>query len=310
MRGHIDGKATLALLGAVVSWSLGPLFLKYFTPYIDAWTTNGLRYSTAALVYLAYFLFWRKQGFPSSKLWKMTIVPVIVNVLGQILWALTPYYIDPGLMAFLVRLSTLWAVIGSFFLFHDERRAIATPLFWIGFFLSVAGFIGLVLGGSHSFSGATAVGITLIFLCSLFWAGYQISIRRYLSKIDAPTAFGLVSILTALCLFLLMFPTGNPEASLRMPLHVSLLVVLSALISIAVAHVLFYYAIRHLGVAISSSTNLGGAFITALLSRFLFQETMTGLQWASGLLLILGGIMLIRTQMYLNHRKQNTEESE
>ena len=302
MHRHIDTKATLALIGAVVSWSLGPLFLKYFTPYIDAWTTNGIRYSTAALVYLTYFIFWRKKGFPPSQLWKTALIPTIVNVLGQILWALTPYYIDPGLMAFLVRLSTLWAVIGSFFLFHDERRAIATPLFWIGFILSVGGFIGLVLGGNHSFSGATAIGITLIVLCSLFWAGYQISIRCYLSDVNAPTAFGMVSSLTALCLFILMFPTGHPQQALTMPWQVSILVIISAMVSIATAHVLFYFAIRRIGVAISSSTNLGGAFITAIISRFIFGEVLTPIQWLGGGVLIIGGICLVRTQIYLNRK--------
>ena len=81
-----------------------------------------------------------------------------------------------------------------------------------------------------------------------------------------------------------------------MPSTVFLLILLSGILGIALSHCLLYFAIKRLGVAICASTNLTGAFITALISYLIFHETLTLLQWSAGIILILGSMMLIRSQ--------------
>jgi drug/metabolite transporter (DMT)-like permease len=299
MKKRIDVAATLALFGTVMSWSIVPIFLKYFTGYIDGWTTNGIRYPFSTLLYIPWlWVVWRR-GVLTRRLWTLALAPTVVNFLGQVLWAWAPYYIDPAFIGFLLRLTTLWAVLGSFIMFKDERRLVRCKNFWFGFLLVTGGFTMIVLGGKQSFSRATVTGIMMMFLCSIFFAAYQLFVRRNLSYVDSRTAFGMVACMTSAGLLGCMFGFGNPGQALQMPIKVSILVIVSSFIGIAVSHLLLYFAIKRIGVAICSSVNLTSAFITALLSHLLYHESLSMAQWLAGCTLVGGGILLIRAQTML-----------
>ncbi|MBN2029011.1 DMT family transporter [bacterium] len=296
MNRKIDSTATIALIGTVFFWGLVPLFLKYFTDYVDGWTTNAIRYPFSALLYLPWLWIAYRRGKLTKQTWKLAFLPVFFNLIGQTLWAWTPYFIDPGLMSFLSRLSVLWAVLISFLLFKDERTLTQSTHFWLGLSLVVIGFGGMILGDNYTFKGTTATGIGMIFLCSLFVAGYQVFVRRNLRNVDSLTAFGMVSSLTSIGLIGAALSLGRPVQAFQLPLTVFLLILISGFFGIALSHFLLYFAIKRLGVAICSSTNLTGAFVAALGSRLIFRETLTQLQWLAGILLITGSMMLIRSQ--------------
>jgi drug/metabolite transporter (DMT)-like permease len=308
MKKKIDLAATFSLLGAVVFWSSVPLFLKYFTGYIDSWTANGIRYPFAALLYLPWLFYYRKKEFLPKKLWKLALIPSLINTIGQIFWAWTPYFIDPGLISFLIKLSPLWAVIGSFILFQNERVLIRSPNFWLGFLLAVVGFVVMILGGNYTYGKATLTGIAMIFFTSICWAGYHLSVRRNLSTLDSRTAFGMVAVLTSIGLSGCMFLFGKSEQALVIPAGISLLILLSGTIGIATAHLLFYFSIKRIGIAICASTNLASSFITAVLSRILYRESLTPIQWIAGLVLVTGGILLVRCQIHLKKESVLTQK--
>jgi len=299
LKHKIDPVATLALTGSVLCWSTVPIFLKYFTSFIDGWVANGIRYPFAALLYIPWLIAFRRAGLLSRHTWKLALLPASINVVSQILWAWTPYFINPGLIAFLVRLSTLWTVLGSFILFKDERALARSRTFWAGFIFAIGGFFVMTFGTHHSFGKATTTGIVLVLLTSIGWAGYQLSVRRNMQNIDSRVAFGMISLITSIGLLSCMFIFGDTNRAVQMPLHVTVLVFVSGLIGIAAAHLLFYIAIKRIGIAIASSANLASAFLTAAFSWFLFHETLTGLQWLAGVSLIIGGILLTLSQVHI-----------
>ena len=303
LKRKLDVIATLALLGAVLCWSVVPLFLKYFTGFIDSWTANGIRYPFAALLYLPILFYFRKRGNFPVRVWKLALLPALINIFSQTCWASAPYFIDPGLMAFLVRLSTLWIVIISFIVFADERVLIHSKGFWLGFVFAVGGFIAMTLGRETALGGATTTGILLVVMTSIFWAGYQIMVRKNMQRVDSRIAFGAIAQITSIGLLGFMFAFGKPEQALAIPLSVTVLVLISGVIGIAAAHVLYYVAIKRVGVAIASSTSLVSAFLTAILSRFLFDERLTHVQWVAGFGLVVGGILLTRAQTHLRIKK-------
>ena len=299
MNKKIDLTATLALIGSVICWATVPLFLKYFTHYIDSWTANGIRYPMAALVYLPMLLFWIKGGRLTKKMWKLALLPASINIIGQVFWAWTPYFIDPGVIAFLVRLSTVLTVAGSFIFFKDERAIGHSKEFWLGLALAIFGFIAMTVGGNTQLGRGTTIGIIMVLFTSIFWAGYQLSVRHTMQNIDSRIAFGMISQITAAGMIVFMFTFGEPAKAMEMPSLVTVLVIISGLIGIAAAHVLFYVAIKRIGVAIASSVNLSSAFITAIISRFIFQEKLTLIQWTAGAILVVGGLLITRAQVYL-----------
>ena len=61
-----------------------PVFLKYFTDFIDAWTANGVRYGFSALILAPYLLLNLRQVPPGTNIWRDALVPSIVNMVGQV----------------------------------------------------------------------------------------------------------------------------------------------------------------------------------------------------------------------------------
>ncbi|MBN1351236.1 DMT family transporter [candidate division KSB1 bacterium] len=293
---RINLTATLALLVSILCWSVVPLFLKYFTKHIDGWTANGYRYPFAALLYIPWLFIFFRKGNLTPDVWKQALLPASINLVGQSLWAWAPYFINPALQAFIVRLSVVWAVMGSFILFSDEQQLLKSKRFWSGILLAITGFLGIVLGGSKLPADSTLTGIIIIILCSVFWALYNLAVRRNMNSIDSRLAFGVISLYTAIGCLILMFILGTPSAIFHLPARVNFYLFLSAFIGIATAHVLFYVAMKRIGVAISTSVNLASPFITAILSYMIFNEILTGVQWGAGVLLASGAILLLWAQ--------------
>ena len=69
--------------------------------------------------------------------------------------------------------------------------------------------------------------------------------------------------------------------------------VVSGITLIGLAHTLYFYAIKRLGVSICATMMLTTPQGTAVLSRSMFGERLTTGQWAGGALLIAGGALTL-----------------
>ncbi len=289
-------RATFALILAILCFGTIPLFLRYFTPYIDAWTANGYRYLVAVMLYMPFLFRKVRARKIDRRLWKLALIPATFSLTLQSTWAWAPYYIEPGLMSFLGRSTLIWTITGSFILFHDERPLVKSIRFWAGLFIAVAGFTGLSLGGETVPRGGTLTGIFLVLVSSVFSSSYMLSVRYFFRKTDSRIAFSVIALYTSAGTTILMLILGKPTAFLGLPLKINLMIALSAMIGIGIAHVLFYTAQKYLGSAISSSAVLFSAFYTAFLSYLIFDERLTMFQWSAGLLIAAGGILLVTAQ--------------
>jgi len=289
-------KATILLFLSLLCFGTIPLFLKYFTPYIDGWTANGYRYLVAAIIYLPFLPGKNHAKEGGRNVWKYALIPTAFNIILQSAWAWVPYYINPGLMGFLGKSTVIWSVTGSFIIFRDERPLLTSKRFWSGLTIAIAGFTGLSLGGGSIPHGSTLFGIALVMIACMFMSGYMLSVRYYFKNTNSRTAFSVIALYTSIGTLITMMIFGEPMAFTRLPLNINALIVLSGIIGIGLAHVLYYAAQKVLGSAIASSTTLFSAFYTAILSYMIFDEKLTLLQWASGLLLTAGGLLLLAAQ--------------
>lgn len=289
-------KATISLFLSLICFGTIPLFLKYFTPYIDGWTANGYRYLVAAILYFPFLPRKNHLEEAGGNVWKYALIPTIFNLFLQSAWAWAPYYINPGLMGFLGKSTVIWSVMGSFIIFSDERPLLKSKRFWSGLLIAVTGFSGLSLGGAGIPREGTLFGIILVMISSMFMSAYMLSVRYYFKNTTSRTAFSVIALYTSIGTIVMMIFFGEPMAFTRLPLKINALIILSGIIGIGLAHVLYYAAQKVLGSAISSSTTLFSAFYTAFLSYLVFDEKLTMLQWISGLLVTAGGLLLLATQ--------------
>jgi drug/metabolite transporter (DMT)-like permease len=293
---RLDLLGNLGLVGSILGWSLMPVMLKGFTDDMDGWTTNGVRYPFAALLWLGPLIYQVRQGRVNPAIWKMALLPTGVNLGAQILWAQLPYFIDATQMAFLARISVAFAITGGFLFFPDERRLMKRPTFWVGVALSIAGFVAMSLGGLKPLEGRELVGVFLVLLCGGFYGLYGVAVRYSMRGSRPWVAFPVISLYTSAVLIVCMFLFGEPERLLETTAVNFGLLLISAVIGIAVAHTCFYIAIEHLGVAISSGMQLVGPFLTYLWAFLFFGESLTLSQIVGGVVLLGGAALLLRAQ--------------
>lgn len=322
------GLLTIAL--TLLGWSSVPLFLRDFTKDIDAWTANGWRYGFSALIWLPLLLVGMRRGTLSPGLFRAAIVPSIFNILGQACFAWAPYFIKPGLMTFGLRTQILFVAVGAYVLFPSERRVLRSGVFIFALVSVFAGAMGTLLltasaAAPHTAADpvtptlfglvltdaqATLFGGGLSVLSGSLFAGYALSIKKYMHGVHPVTAFAAICQYTGVGMLILMFALAkNFGGDVRhLPSDRLLLLALSAIIGIALGHVFYYISIARLGIALSSGIIQLQPLIVAVASTYLlrsrFQEHLGASQWMCGFAAVGGAILMLLVQKRVNEAER------
>lgn len=304
----IQVRASISLMAAILMWSAVPLFLRSFIHEIDAWVANGSRYGVSALLWLGPFVVFVRRGHITPRLLRLAIVPTIVNIIAQSFLAWTIYFMEPGMMMFLGRLSLLFSVFGSFIMFPDELALIRSSYFWAGLVLLVAGFVGMNIAQGNLIASGNWEGLLIIIGHAFFIACYGIAMRHYMRGVNPLFSFSIICMYSSVLLIVIMFLFGTPSDLLQMKWSRIVMLIISALIGIAFSHVFFYDAIEHLGVSISNGCLLFAPFLTIVSSYFIYGETFRSIQWLFGFGLMCGASFLLIAQQHLGERKRAEEK--
>jgi len=299
----VDVWATFACIGALVFWSLGPIFVKYLTGYIDSWTQNLLRYSVACLFWLPFLLFSIRAKSIDTKVWIRAVVPASANVVMQSLFAAAHYYIGPAFMMLLMKSSIIVIVIFSLIFFPVERGLVKSKGFWSGLVLSIAGVAGVLYYKEDFAATRTLTGIIIALATAVMWAVYTLSARIAFRDIDSRQGFSVISLYTVAGLCLLGFLFGQVGECLQMGARQWVFVVISGVMCIALAHVLYYTAMRRLGATIPALVILAQPFIVLAISYVVFGEVLNILQLLFGTALLAGSGLAIWAQQHLKHNQ-------
>ena len=284
------GVAAMAL--GTLCWGLTPVFLRSLASSVDAWTANGFRYPMAAILYWPLLLSaFRDRRLHSGLIWKCTI-PAVFALSGQVFWALSHYELEASQIGFFIRVSTLWTLVGSMWLFPDERKLLGLPGFYGGVAMITIGYV--VLASPTTALVAPSVhGLTLIGLCSLFFGMYIVSVRWQLPKANPVLAFATVSQFVAAGSLIGMFLFGEPRSLLHQSPRAWMLLICSSILGIACGHILMYTSIQRLGASITSISQSLMPLVTAIAAGLTLGETLTFYQWIGGVVMLIGTIVLL-----------------
>ena len=312
---HSSSRSTFAGAGfallTLAGWSSVPLFLKHFTALTDPWTMNGWRYSFSAGVWFPFLLLAYWRGHLPPRFWKLALLPAAVNSFGQTCFAHAPYFIDPALLTFMLRLQIVFVALGAYLLFPTERVLIRSLRFWIGVSLAFFGSIGVGLLGREWPTGTTLWGMLLGVMAGMGFGAYSMSVRYFMHGINPILSFAMISLVTSSVLIPMMFLLGTDAGwgPLTFSWQDFILLMLSALVGIALAHVAYYAAIARLGVTVAAGLILLQPFMTGLGSFFWFHERLTVAQWMSGIAAVLGAGLMLMTQHALLRRARREASS-
>ncbi|MEM7621630.1 MAG: DMT family transporter [Planctomycetota bacterium] len=288
----------------LAGWTVVPLLIKEFEKDVDAWTSNGWRYGFAALIW-APLLMWHafRRSWPPG-LMRAAFVPGLINACAQVAFTLSFYKIDPGLVTFGLRVQIVVVTIAAAVLFPAERRMIRSPWFLIGLVLVVGGTLATA-GQSPAFGTQTGLfGIALAMLAGAGYALYAISVRWCMKGYSSISSFAAISQYTAVAMIVLMLFFGEDAGARALDMTASRfgLFVLSAVIGIALGHVLYYLSIARLGVAVSTGIVQLQPFTVGVLSMVVFGEVLSAGQWFSGGIAVSGAVLMVTVQHVMQQR--------
>jgi drug/metabolite transporter (DMT)-like permease len=302
------GRGYAALSATVVIWSMPSLFQFYLIRYYEPWAQNLYRYSVACAA-IAPFVFYRmRRGGPRIDLRAvgLCLIPCIPNVVHQVTQVIALFYMGPGAYSIFIRSSVIFTALLALAFFPEERAVIRQWQFQTGTLLGLIGAFGVIWfqpGAQEHALSASGMGrhiawpgLITAFLATFCWALYGVLVKRPAAQYGSIRTFGLVSLLTSILFIPLTFAFGNPSTPLHVHWQVNVVLAISAVTCISLAHVLYYVAIQELGVALSQTLQLLCPAGALALSALIFHERLTHTQFLSAAILLLGAFLAMRTK--------------
>jgi drug/metabolite transporter (DMT)-like permease len=292
-------KGYAALLGTIAIWSLPSLFQYYLIRYYDPWAQNFYRYSVACLAiapFLLYQIGRRGTRFDRHALW-LCLIPCIPNVIHQITQVVALFYMGPGVYAIFNRSSVIFTALLALLFFPEERYVIRQWQFQWGTVLGLLGAFGVVwFQPGWEMGHVSFKGLLVAFVATFCWALYAVLVKRPSQRLGSIRSFGVISFITSALLLPLTALFGRLDTPLHVGTQVNVILIISAITCITLAHVLYYVAIREIGVALSQTLQLLCPIGALALSAWIFGERLTHAQlWSAGILL-LGAYLAMNTK--------------
>jgi drug/metabolite transporter (DMT)-like permease len=288
-----------AVFATVLIWSTPSLFQFYLNRFYDPWAQNFYRYSVACVAVLPFAFYRFRHSGPrlSRSLFLACLIPALPNVVHQISQNVALFYMGPGVYAIFIRSSVIITTLLALIFFPEERWIIRQWQFQAGTLLGLLGAVGVLWfqpgreGGSIPWRG-----IAVAFSASFCWALYSVLVKRPSARLGPTRSFGLISLITSALLLPLTLAFGAIATPLHVGARVNVILIVSAVTCISLAHVLYYIAIRKVGVALSQTLQLLCPAGALGLSALFFGERLTTAQVWSAAILLLGAFLAMRVK--------------
>jgi len=292
-------KGYAALFATVVIWSVPSLFQFYLNRFYDPWSQNFYRYAVACLAIIPFVLCQLRRGRPKIDLQAVAlcIIPCLPNVVHQITQVVALFYMGPGAYGVFARSSVIFTALLALAFFPEERYVIRQWQFQLGTVLGLVGAFGVIWFQSNGQDRHIAwPGFFIAFTATFCWALYGVLVKRPSARLGSIRSFGLISVITSALLLPLTFAFGNIATPIQVSANVNWILIISALTCITLAHVLYYVAIREIGVALSQSLQLLCPVGALGLSALIFHERLTVAQLISSAVLLIGAFLAMQTK--------------
>ena len=288
-----------AIFATVLIWSTPSLFQFYLNRFYDPWAQNFYRYSVGCLAVMPFVFYRFRRSGPrlNRGILLACLVPSIPNVVHQIAQTVSLFHMGPGVYAIFIRSSVIITTLLALIFFPEERWIIRQWQFQIGTLLGLVGAVGVLWFQPGREGGPIALrGIAIAFTASFCWALYSVLVKQPSSRLGPIRSFGLISFITSALLLPLTLAFGTIATPLYVGARVNIILIVSAVTCISLAHVLYYIAIRKVGVALSQTLQLLCPAGALGLSALFFGERLTTAQfWSAGILLF-GAFLAMRVK--------------
>lgn len=299
MTRHQQRKGYAALFATIAIWSTPSLFQFYPNRYYDPFAQNFYRYTVAflAVLPLAVARFRRSGPRLNSNVLGICLAPALPNVVHQITQVISLNYMGPGVYSVFIRSSVIITALLALIYFPEERWIVRQWQFQLGTLLGLLGAVGVFWFQPRWSAGHLSLGgLAIAFTASFCWALYSVLVKRPAARLGTIRSFSVISFLTSIVLCPLTWIFGNLATPLQVSAHVNWIMLASAVFCITVAHVLYYFAIGEIGIALSQTLQLLSPLGALALSASIFHERFTAAQFWCTAILLFGTFLATRVK--------------
>lgn len=292
-------KGYAAVFATIVIWSMPSLFMYYLIRYYDPWAQNFYRYSVACIAIVPFVLYQLRRGGPRIDIRAIGLCfwPCLPNVVHQVTQVVALFYMGPGVYAIFTRSSVIFTALLALAFFPEERYVIRQWQFLVGTLLGLIGAFGVIWFQSSGQDRHIALpGVFVAFTATFCWALYGVLVKRPSAELGSIRSFGLVSFITSALLLPLTLAFGKIDTPLHASAHVNLILIISAVTCITLAHLFYYVAIHEIGVALAQTLQLLCPLGALALSAWIFDERLSHAQLWSAVILLIGAFLAMRTK--------------
>lgn len=282
----------LAILALVLIWGANYSVVKAALREFHPLAFNALRFLLASAI---LYVFLRRSGrgleFDRSEIPALVGLGVLGNFVYQLLFIYGIHWTRAGNAALILATVPIFVTLLSTALKHETITAAG----WAGAVLSIAGVGIVVWGGSRAveFGSTTVRGDLTMLAAAVAWSAYTVGatplVRRHGAlRTTAATMWIGTVVLAAVSLPALLRQdwgavSGGAWAGLAF----------SGALSIALAYIIWYYGVRHLGGSRTAVYSNTVPVVALLVAWVTLGETPTWVQ-AAGTAAILGGVVLAK----------------
>ncbi len=281
----------LAILALVLIWGANFSVVKAALSEIHPLAFNALRFLLASAI-LAYFLRrGRGLAFDRRELPALVGLGLLGNFVYQLLFIYGVHWTRAGNAALILATVPIFVTLFSTAL-KQER---ITRAGWTGAALSIAGVALVVWGGSRAveFGSTTLRGDLTMLAAAVAWSAYTVGATPLVRRHGAlPTTAVTMWIGTA-ALSATALPSLLRQDWAAVGAGAWAGLAFSGALSIALAYIIWYYGVRHLGGSRTAVYSNTVPIVALLVAWATLGETPTWLQGV-GTVAILGGVLLAK----------------
>lgn len=280
--------------------------LRELTHSVDPWIANGIRFPAAAVCYWPVLIYFYRQGRLTRQVVRQCLKPAGCLFCGQILWAMSPYYLPASSIGFLVRMTMVFSILFAMVWVREERRLLGVPAFYFGLVASTIGFLLMSFSQDYSSQAIKPFGIVLMLVYSVIYGLYVVNVRLCLEGIHPLLSFGIICQFVSTGLLVLAIFQGDWSVVPTFSSSAWALLLGSSLAGIATTHALLFTAVIRLGASITSGVQNLTPFVTALLAAAFLHESLTSIQWLGGMAIVLGAVWLLKCHVIVEKEKRKS----
>jgi drug/metabolite transporter (DMT)-like permease len=281
----------LLLLLMTVIWGSNFTVVKIAIRYIPELPFNSLRLIVASAAFVVAIAL--REGWPSftAAEWRRIVLLAIVgHFIYQLCFVASIKHTTVANSALIFAFTPIVVALLTSVLGHERIHAAR----WLGALLSFAG-IYLVVGGSAGTAGATMTGNLLAVAAMLCWAMYTVGSRPLLATHSALTVTGYSMTLGSI-LYLPLALNGIRDLRWSaVPAGAWAALVLSALLALFVAYVIWYTAVQTIGNARTSVYSNVTPVVAMAVAAIWLGEPVT-LRKIAGAAAVMAGLAVTRVE--------------